>query len=164
MLPAGEIVCPFYMRFRVPNNTHQICANALRGISSRLPYYSLEWSVLFCHTSHVTRHTSHVTRHTSHVTRHTSHVTRHTSHVTRTRQRCVRKLLRRRRNHARVQRSLTLTPLLRIKHLNLRYWLHTRGCEAQGSTPTWDFSRFVPDCLIINLGTNDFVRELFLYY
>jgi hypothetical protein len=37
------------------------------------------------------------------------------------------------------------------------YWLHTRGCEAQGSSPTWNFARFIPDCLVINLGTNDFV-------
>ena len=80
MLPAGEIVCPFYMRFRVPNNTHQICANALRGISSRLPHYSMEWSV--CPTSHITPHTSHVTPHTSHLTPHTSHLTPHTWHMT----------------------------------------------------------------------------------
>jgi hypothetical protein len=37
------------------------------------------------------------------------------------------------------------------------YWLHTRGCEAQGSAPTWNFARFIPDLLVINLGTNDFV-------
>jgi hypothetical protein len=37
------------------------------------------------------------------------------------------------------------------------YYLQTRGGNAYVSD--WDFSRFVPDALIINLGTNDFGHD-----
>ena len=53
-------------------------------------------------SQHLTPHTSHTTPHTSHLTPHTSHLTPHTSHLTPHRQRCIRKLLRQRRNNARI--------------------------------------------------------------
>jgi hypothetical protein len=37
------------------------------------------------------------------------------------------------------------------------YYLQTRGGEAYQQT--WDFSRFQPDAIIINLGTNDFGHD-----